>query len=154
MEFIQIAYCVTIPFLFFLTYTGNQNSRHFFINVLAVSNLLMIGYSFFLVKQLLGFYQLGKQLNIDFIKINGGIDGNIIRLVLIILLPFLSLIRRVQKSRLFSLVLLVLLYNNNPVFTWNSFDLFTKIPGYFCLLCSGYALLWLLNKLPYQSPVV
>lgn len=49
---------------------------------------------------------------------------------------------------------LPVLYSLFPINTWNSFDLSYKILGYFCVLCSAYALLWLLNKLPYQSPVV
>ncbi|MDB5210333.1 MAG: hypothetical protein JWQ30_1160 [Sediminibacterium sp.] len=154
MEFIQVAYCVTVPFLFLLTWIGAQSSRHFFVNTIAVSNILLIGYSIFLFQQLLGYYHLAKALHIDYMKLAHGMGSIIIRSTLIIVLPFLSLIRVVQKSRLFCLILLALLYWNSPVFTWNTYDLFAKIAGYFCLLCSGYALLWLLNKLPYQSPVV
>ncbi len=150
MEFIQVAYCVTVPFLFLLIWISKQ--KHFFGNVLAVSNLLLIGYAVFLFRQLLGYYQLAKELHIDYLKMGMGMEWTIIRSGLIIILPFLSLISRVQKSRLFCLLLLVLLYWNNPVFTWNTYDLFTKIAGYFCLLCSGYALLWQFKKLPYQSP--
>lgn len=148
MEFIQVAYCVTVPFLFLLTWIGRQ--KHFFSNILAVSNLLLIGYAVFLFRQLLGYYHLAKELHIDYMKMTDGMQGTMICSTLIIILPFLSLFRRVQKSRPFCLLLLVLLYWNNPVFTWNTYDLFTKIASYFCLLCSGYALLWLLNKLPYQ----
>ncbi len=49
---------------------------------------------------------------------------------------------------------LLVLYSLFPINAWNSFDPSYKIPGYFCVLCSAYALPWLLNKLPYQSPVV
>ncbi|MEO8173933.1 MAG: hypothetical protein ABI581_12645 [Sediminibacterium sp.] len=154
MEFIQVAYCVTVPFLFFLTWVGDQGNKHFYINTIAVSNILLIGYSVFLVQQLLGYYQLAKFLHIDFMKMLGGMEWIIIRSALIIILPCFSLIRAVQKNRLFCLLLLALLYWNSPVFTWNTYGLFTKTAGYFCLLCSGYALLWLLNKLPHQSSVV
>ncbi len=124
-------------------------------NVLAVSNLLLIGYAVFLIRQLAGWYQLAKQLHIDHTKLDTNVSTiDKVRLSLIVLLPLLGLIRIVQKSRAYSIVLLSLVYWNNPVNYWNTYDLFNKIAVYFCLLCSGYALLWLLKKLPYQSQLV
>jgi hypothetical protein len=151
MEFIQIAYCVTVPVLLLLSWLGSR--KYFFMNVLAVSNLLLIGYSYFLIRQLIGLYQLSKQFHIPHQKTDVLLDLSMLRLFLVVILPILSLVPRINKSHLFSIVLLTLLYWNTPLFSWNSYDLFTKIPMYVCLLCSGYALLWLLNKLPYQSPV-
>jgi hypothetical protein len=153
MSFIQIAYCITVPF--FLLFSLFPGYRHFFMNVLVVSNLLLVGYSMFVIRQLYALYQLAKQLGLDTVKVDmSDYVVDTIRLLLIIVLPFFSLTGRFQKSRFFSILLVFLLYWNNPVFTWNTFDLFSKIPAYFCLLCSGYALLWLLKKLPYQSTVV
>jgi hypothetical protein len=153
MSFIQIAYCITVPL--FLLLSLFPSCRHFFMNALVVSNLLLVGYSMFLIRQLYALYQLARQLGFDTVKMEESVYlVDAIRLLLIIFLPFFSLIGRLQKNRLFSILLVFLLYWNNPVFTWNTFDLFSKIPAYFCLLCSGYALLWLLNKLPYQSTVV
>lgn len=153
MAFIQIAYCISVPI--FLLLSWFYKSRHFFMNVLAVSNLLLIGYAVFVVRQLSGWYRLAKQLHIDHTNIDayvGTMDK--IRLSLIVLLPFLGLIRIIQRSRIYSIILLSLVYWNNPIHYWNTFDLFNKIAVYFCLLCSGYALLWLLKKLPYQFTVV
>jgi hypothetical protein len=45
----------------------------------------------------------------------------------------------------------VLIFWVFPPFSWNVFAIGYKIPAYFCLLCSAYALLWLLNQLPHQS---
>ena len=153
MSFIQIAYCTTVPFL--LLFTLYNRYRWFFMNVLAVSNVLLVGYSILLIRQLTGLYLLGKQLGFDKANMGGSVNViEIIRLVLVIILPFFSLIRWFQRSLVFSILLLLLLYSMNPLHTWNTFDLFNKIPAYFCLLCSGYALLWLLKKLPYQSPFI
>jgi len=153
MAFIQIAYCISVPVLLLLSWFSK--SRHFFMNVLAVSNLLLIGYGVFLIRQLTGWYQLAKQLHIDHARLDAYLSTiDKVRLSLIVLLPLLGFIRIVQKSRAYSIVLLSLVYWNNPVHYWNTYDLFDKIAVYFCLLCSGYALLWLLKKLPYQSPVV
>jgi hypothetical protein len=150
MNFIQIAYCVTVPVLLLLLWFGKKQVSHFSKNTLAVSNLLLIGHSVFLIRQLLGFYYIVKQYGELPTKMDQPIDFASIRLLLLMLLPFLSLIGLMRRNVLFSLVLLVLLYGNHPVHTWNTFDLFTKILFYLCLLCSGYALLWLLKKLPYQ----
>ncbi len=152
MEFIQIAYCVTVPF--FLALSWGTRKNHFYMNLLAVSNILLIGYSVFVIRQLVGLYQLSKQLQIEHKPADELLDLSSIRLLLVIVLPFLSLLPRINKSHLFSLGITGLLYWNNPVFSWNTFDLFTKIPLYGSLLCSAYALLWLLKKLPYQSTVV
>lgn len=152
MEFIQVAYCISVPLLLLLAWFCNKPYRYFFANTLAVSNLLLIGHSIFLIRQLIGFYQLVKQYG-DLSKIDPDqpVDAYSIRMLLIILLPFFSLLAPVRKNIAFTLLMLVLLFLNNPIHTWNCFDLFEKIAVYLCLLCSGYALLWLLKQLPYQS---
>jgi hypothetical protein len=151
MEFIKIAYCATIPLLLLVSVIGWKKNS---INILAVTNILLIGHSFFLAKQLIGTYQLVKSFSIDYSDFLSGQQGFIIRLLAIIILPLLSLHSFFRKSRLFSLGLAVLIYTVFPLSTWNTYDLAFKILPYLCLLCSGYALLWLLNKLPYQSPIV
>jgi hypothetical protein len=153
MSFIQIAYCISVPL--FLLFSLFPACRHFFMNALVVSNLLLVGYSILLVRQLYGLYQFSKQLGFDTSSMRGSVDIiEVTRLILVIVLPFFSLVAWFKTNRIFSIVLLLVLYWSNPMHTWNTFDLFSKIPAYFCLLCSGYALLWLLKKLPYQSTVV
>lgn len=152
LEFIKVAYCVTVPVLLLLTLTGSERYKKYCINLLVVSNILLIGYSLYLIRQLLGLYQLGRQFGYSkgyMPEINSYL---MIRLVLVIFLPFFLLHKQLGKNKLLSLFVVVLLYNVFPVFSWNTFDLPFKITGYFCLLCSTYALVWLLNKLPYQSP--
>jgi hypothetical protein len=153
MAFIQIAYCISVPVFLLLSWFTKR--RHFFVNVLAVSNVLLIGYAVFLVRQIIGYYQLSKQLHVDYRKLSMyDTTIDMARVTLVILLPFFALIKPLQKSSAYCIVLLALLYWNNPVFSWNTYDLFLKITAYCCLFCSGYALLWLMNRLPYQSPVV
>lgn len=151
MEFIKIAYCITVPFLLVLSVIGwKQNS----INLLAVTNILLIGHSVFLTRQLIGMYQLMKSFSIEYYDFLSGQQGLIIRMMAVILLPLFSLHSFFRKNRVFSLGLVILLYIIFPLSTWNTYDLAFKILPYLCLLCSAYALLWLLNKLPYQSPIV
>jgi hypothetical protein len=152
MGFIQVAYSVTVPvLLLLLLLRGMKPVNHFSRNAIAVSNLLLIGHAVFLIRQLIGFYYLAKQFGELPTKMDQEIDLASIRLLLLMVLPFLSFIGPLRRNIFFSLLLLVLLYQNHPIHTWNTFDLFSKIPFYFSLFCTGYALLWLLKKLPYQS---
>lgn len=152
LEFIKVAYCVTVPVLLLLTLISNEQYKKYCTNLLVVSNLLLIGYSVYLIRQLLGLYQLGQQFGYGKGYLPETNIYSMIRLLLIIFLPFFLLHKQLGKNKLVTLFLVVLLYNVFPVFSWNTFGLPFKITGYFCLLCSAYGLLWLLNKLPYQSP--
>ena len=154
MEFIKTAYCVTIPFLFLLLLFGNLQWKKYSSNVLAISNILLIGHSVFFARQLLSGYQLMKSFSIDYHRFFTGEHALIVRVMLVVIMPLFSLYSLFRKNKWFSLLLLLLLYSVFPYSSWNSYDLLFKIPAYLCLLCSAYALLWLLNKLPYQSPVV
>lgn len=151
MEFIKIAYCVTIPLLLLFIWTGKSIWKNYAVNLLSVSNILLMGNSVFLIRQLLGAYQLGKQFSKEYTHISDLADGFMIRVLLVIFLPILTLNSHFRKSQIFSLVLVALLFWTFPVYSWNTYNLLFKIPCYLCLLCSGYALGWLLNKLPYQS---
>jgi hypothetical protein len=151
MEFIKIAYCITVPILLLLSVTGWKKNS---INILAITNILLIGHSVFVAKQLIGTYQLIKSFSIDYSDFLSGQQGFIIRLLAVVVLPLLSLHSFFRNNRFFSLCLVLLLFTVFPSSTWNTYDLAFKILPYLCLLCSGYALLWLLNKLPYQSPIV
>lgn len=154
MEFIKIAYCITIPFLLFFARVNWPEWKKYSINLLAVSNVLLIGHSVFLVRQLMGAYQLAKSFSMEYRDMFNESDGLMIRVLLAIFLPLLSLSKHFRKNQLFSFGLWVLLYSLFPFSSWNMYDLLFKIPAYVCLLCAAYALFWLLNKLPYQSPAV
>lgn len=151
MNFIQIAYSVSVPFILLMCFFGSKENRKFYINLLTISNILLIGYSIFLIRQLIGLYQLSKYLNIDTSTISRQIGANSIGVMLLMFLPFFSLISFLQKSRYFSLLLLFLLFWINPFFTWSSAEIFFNVLTYFCLFITGYSFLWLLNKLPNQS---
>jgi len=151
MEFIKIAYCVTTPFLlcYALLYNGEKKLA---INLLAVTNLLLIGNTIFLLRQLWGFYQLSKSFRSTSVTAFQPDVVAMVHLLLVVVLPVFFLNGKLRKNPWFSLLVLGMLYTFYPFNTWNTFDLGTKILVYFCLLCIAYALLWLCNQLPYQSP--
>lgn len=151
MQFIQVAYCITVPLLLMGWLVAGGRARKIFTNLLAVSNLLLIGYSIFLVRQLFALYRFSRQFRLQQPEQVFRLDITTIRLLLVIFLPWFFLYRPLRQSRWYSLLLLLLLYWNHPVYSWNDYDLFTKIPVYLSAGCSGYALLWLQNQLPYQS---
>ncbi|MCA6449397.1 MAG: hypothetical protein IM584_08620 [Chitinophagaceae bacterium] len=151
MQFIQVAYCITVPLLLLGLLVAGGGIRKLFTNLLAVSNLLLIGYSIFLVRKLVALYQFSRQFQLKQPEQIFQLDLMSIRLLLVIFLPWFFLYRPLRQNRWYSLLLLLLLYWNDPVYSWNDYDLFTKIPVYLSACCSGYALLWLQNELPYQS---
>lgn len=151
MQFIQVAYCTTVPLLLIALWMIRKPYRKALLNIVAVSNFLLIGYSLFLIRQLAGLYQLSQQFQVNDTTDRFTIDLPVVRLLLVIILPLLFLYKPLRHSRLLTGVIVVLLYWNNPLYSWNDYGLFTKIPVYLSLFSSGYALLWLLKQLPHQS---
>ncbi len=151
LEFIKIAYCVSIPLLLLLSFISIADLNKHAINLISLTNILLIGYSFYLGWQLLAMYQLAKQFSGEHHGLTETNTGLLFRMGLVMLLPLLSLHTRMRRNRIFSFALLVLLFWVFPPFSWNVYGVGYKIPAYFCLLCSAYALLWLLNQLPHQS---
>lgn len=150
-EFIKIAYCVSIPLLLLLSFISFAGINKHATNLISLSNILLIVYSFYLGWQLLAMYQLAMKFSTGDHSMDYTDTGILMRMGLVILLPLLSLHPRIRRNRIFTFALLVLLFWVFPPFSWNVFDIGYKIPVYFCLLCSAYALLWLLNQLPHQS---
>jgi hypothetical protein len=153
MEFIKIAYCISIPVLLLIIWISRSIWNQYAVNVLAVTNILLIGNSIFLVWQLMGFYLLSKQFSFGRTYQFDFMDISFFRLLLVMIIPFASLFPDFRKSKAFSITLLLFVYWNFPFSTWNTYDLLFKIAGYLCLFCSAYALAWLLNKLPFQSSI-
>lgn len=151
MQFIQVAYCTTVPLLLITQWVTRKPYRNLLLNILAVSNFLLIGYSLFQIRQLVGLYQLSQQFQVNDTARRFTMDLPAVRLMLVIILPVLFLYKPLRHSRPLTWIILILLYWNNPLYSWNDYDLFTKIPVYLSLFSSGYALLWLLKQLPHQS---
>lgn len=152
MVFIDIAYAVTVPFLLLITWLGALRWKRYALSLLAVSNLLLILHSIFLIRQIAGVVLLAKkvtaQLEFPSYTIPYELNGYTAGLCLTILLPMVFFFRAWRTSQWITLCMLLLVYWNNPVTLWHTYDLFFNILNYLCLLCAGYALLWLRNALP------
>lgn len=151
MEMIQVMYCCAVPLLIGLRLFGSHLFSKVSLDLIAVVNLLLIGYSCFLVRQLLGMYQMSKYLGLTGTGEGWTFSLPLIRLLLVVLLPFLCLLRIVRKNIVFSCLMVFLLYWNNSIIYWNSDAVFYKITAYGCAICAVYALLWLLKELPHQQ---
>ncbi len=153
MEFIKIAYLVSVPVWVLFSLLGSGAWKKSSINLLAVTNLLLIGHSVFFSRQLFAIYRITSSF---FSKQRPEYNGDatvVIHALLVVALPLLFLHPALRRNRLFTLAVWFVLYGFFPLSTWNTYDLILKIPAYLCLLCAAYALFWLWNKLPYQSPV-
>lgn len=151
LEFIKTAFCAGIPLLLLLSRFGTTFTCRVSANLLAVFNVLLIGHSIFLSRQLIAVYLLTRTMGDHpgpFLQDNNWL---IIRLGLIVVLPLLTIWRDIRNSPWFSVIMLLLLLWVFPPWTWNLFDLPVKLASFFCLVCSAYALLWLLKRLPNQS---
>ena len=76
-------------------------------------------------------------------------DAFFYRLMGMIILPWLFLIRKCRNTPWLAMILLGMIYSGGTG-SWNDFDLLFKVLNYLCLLCAVYALLWLLQELPFQ----
>lgn len=154
MAFIESAFAITAPLLLLLSWFGPKHYKRYATAALAASNLILICYSIFLVKQLVGMAQLAQEL----IRQSGmempelppfEPDAFFYRLMILIILPWFFLIRKCRNTPWLSMVLIIVIFMGGTG-SWNDFDLFFKSLNYACLLCAVYALLWLLRELPFQ----
>ena len=89
MEFIKTAYCITIPLLLLLIWLGGSACKKYGTNLLTVTNVLLIGHSIFLIRQLFGAYQLATSFSVNYLHSFDNTGGMLWRLGLIIFLPFI-----------------------------------------------------------------
>lgn len=169
-EFIGTAYSCSILILICLYYFTNNVTKKYIKNFIAVSNTLLIFYSFYLTFK---FYQLVKYIHDLNIKPTPKLKQQPIEItwfhvkfLLLICIPFLFLIKKIKTNHLLSIVMLILLqwdiaedvYYNLILNTKTSginfympYLAFFKILNYVSLFILVYALLWLTKKLPSQT---
>lgn len=147
LAFIQIAYVCTLPLLIGLLFIDSKRANVYH-RLIAVSNLLLIGYSVFLIRQLIGLYQLSSLFPLVHSKGLENMDFSMIRLFAVMVVPIFTVIRKVRENLFFPIFMVVLLFWNSPLPTWNIYLLWIKIPAYISLFSTAYALLWLFHKMP------
>ena len=157
MEFIDSAYLFLQPLLLFILISVSNKWKIAVFRLMAVSNGLLIFHSFFVTRQLYGIYRLVHAFRPQEVSYHCHFGWFDLRMILIVLLPFLFVFKRFQKSILLTVLMIVLLCWDKIETVLNvdisSFDIVTmiKILNYSCLYIAAYALLWLLQRLPYQQ---
>ena len=149
MPVIQIAYTCTVPLLFVLLLF--RKSALIAIRLLAVTNLLMIVFSYTVFEQLSGWYKLLCTIQSDQVQPRAEWNLHLTALALVMLMPWAFLIRKMRTNIWYTWLLwMVLIYALPPAY-WNTYDLFIRLLMYAFLFCSVYALLWLMKQLPAMS---
>lgn len=123
--------------------------RAIILNLRATIQASLILYSFFLIRQLIGLYQLTKLLKMNHSE-REFFGTSMVEMFLIIILPFLFLYKKIRKGYLCGLILwLILLHaqlQKELLFLGGGILLVNAILFYISLLTAIYALLWLLKK--------
>lgn len=164
MDFIDVAYSFLIILSLPCIWLLKKEYRKYLINIIAVANISLLFYSVFVARQLYALYSILKQFH------NTGSTHTSygwfeLRLALIIILPFLFLFKKLSANGWLALLLFILLNwsrcqqllspGTDFLSSWSDYysfsDLTFKILNYLSLLVGGYALLWLLKRLPYQQ---
>lgn len=154
MAFIEMAFAITAPFLILFSWWRQFRYRTYAKALLSASCLIMIIYAVYLLQQLVRMAQLAqewiKQAGIKMTELPPfEPDAFFYRLMGMIILPWLFLIRKCRNTPWLAMILLGMIYSGGTG-SWNDFDLLFKVLNYLCLLCAVYALLWLLQELPFQ----
>ena len=166
MYFIDVAYSFLIVLLLPCFWLLKKEYRKYLINIIAVANITLLFYSVFVARQLYALYSMMKQFNnTGNYSIHSTYGWFELRLAMIIILPFLFLFKKLSANGWLTLLLLILLNwsrcqqylspGTDFLSSWSVYysfgDLAFKILNYLSLIVGGYALLWLLKRLPYQQ---
>ena len=168
-DFVDTGFSFTILFIIVGILFSKLPAKLYVKNCLAVSNHLLILYSWYLIHKFYQLIQFILSLNIPTDKVPNKpieISWFQIKFLLLILLPYLFLFKKLARTFWLSMVMLVLLqwdffvllYNtlvqgeeSSGVLFYMPYLIEFKILNYICLFVAVYALLWLLKRLPSQQ---
>ena len=146
---IASAYIFCFPLLLLLQLLIPLKRNVILLRLRSSIQLSLIVYALYLVRQLIGLYQLRKLLkmpdnNLDFM------GSGLLEMGLIVVLPFLFLYPRILNSWKLGLVIWVLLLHalqrQELIFMINGWAIVNALLFYFSLISAIYALLWLLKN--------
>lgn len=168
MEFFDTAYIYFAPLLLFLSLFLRHKNKYYALNILAVVNMLLIFNSVFIIRQYYAFARLAMEMDVKpdpNMKIE--IGWTEIKGWLVILFPFLFLIKPISGNRLLTLFMLFLLLQDWFVYviecikgkrnfyfsSFTTYHLFYQIVHYCSWVIFLYALFWFIKYLPYQKKI-
>jgi len=148
-EFIFGSYILLFPVLLIAAQILPFIYKEVVINLRATIQVSLIVYSFFLIRQLIGLYQLTRLFKMNHTE-REYFGTSMVEMLLIIILPFLFVNKKIRNGYFVGLILwFVLSYaqmQKGLIFLGGGIFFVNAILFYFSLLTAIYALLWLLKK--------
>lgn len=147
--FISSAYLLFYPLLFLLVILAQSRFREILLQIRSSVQLSLIVYALYLMRQMIGLFQLRKLLkmpnaNIDYVS------SGLFEMGCMIVLPFLFLHQRILNSWKLGvviwLVLAHMLLRQDWMIIINGWSIVNAILFYISLVTAIYALLWLLKN--------
>lgn len=152
--FISSAYLLIFPLLFLLVLLAQSKYRAILIQLRSSVQLSLIVYALYLVRQMIGLFQLRKLLKMP----NANIDyfgTGLFEMGCMIVLPFLFLQQRILNSWKLGfviwLILMHMLLRQDWMIIINGWSIVNAILFYISLVTTIYALLWLLKNQSFSS---
>jgi len=148
-EFIFGSYILLFPVLLIAAQILPFIYKEVVINLRATIQVSLIVYSFFLIRQLIGLYQLTRLFKMNHTE-REYFGTSMVKMLLIIILPFLFVNKKIRNGYFVGLILwFVLSYaqmQKGLIFLGGGIFFVNAILFYLSLLTAIYALLWLLKK--------
>ena len=148
-EFIFGSYILLFPELLIAAQILPFIYKEVVINLRATIQVSLIVYSFFLIRQLIGLYQLTRLFKMNHTE-REYFGTSMVEMLLIIILPFLFVNKKIRNGYFVGLILwFVLSYaqmQKGLIFLGGGIFFVNAILFYLSLLTAIYALLWLLKK--------
>lgn len=147
--FIASAYLLFFPLLMILLLIVPLNGRAILLRLRSSLQLSLIVYSLYLIRQIIGLYQIRKMLKMT----NSNLDyfsSGLVEMGTIIILPLLFLHQRILNSWILGFVIWLLLLHSMQKQDWiialDSWSVVNAILFYISLVTAIYALLWLFQN--------
>jgi hypothetical protein len=148
-EIIFGCYLILFPVLLVSAQIFSFSFRETIIDLRATIQFSLIFYAFFLIRQLIGLYQLTRLLKMNQSE-RDYFGTSFVEMLLIVVLPFLFLYKKIRNGYLVGLLLWMILLHaqmqKELLFLGAGMMLVNAILFYISLLTAIYALLWLLKK--------
>ncbi|MBS4043156.1 MAG: hypothetical protein KGZ59_05015 [Chitinophagaceae bacterium] len=166
MQFFNTAFVILASCLILLQLITEGKQKLFLHNISATVNVMLICSTFMLLKYLNGFKQIAEFMGVDvYAVLFNSITWEHIRIVLIIVLPFLFLIKKLVANKFLSILMLFLLLSdiiikiiahkassfNFTLVNFSFVNFHLNFIHYFSWFVVVYAILFFAKKLPSQS---
>ncbi len=154
MEMIPHIYIILLPLLLAGYFFCGRTGKKYMPDILSTLNLLILLFSFYSARRLIGIIQLLRSLNGNnalAMPLLNWKDEFVLMQAGRVLLPLFFLIPAVRKNFIFSGLVYVLFFWSSTFLLTDMATVFSSIAYCMSLFAATFALLWLLKKQPSQN---